>query len=69
MADKKKLRKKTSVKRKHKKGTDDLLIQLSLKCPSCGWEWSDSLFVGMTSTPRCMKCFHQPVLIIEATFI
>lgn len=64
MTDKKKPRKKTPVKRRPEE--EDILIHLSLKCPSCGYEWSDSFFQGMSATPQCMKCFHKPVLLIEA---
>ena len=65
MTDKKKTQKKTSVKRQDEEKTD-ILIHLSLRCPSCGWEWGDSLSEDMSSTPQCIRCFHSPVFLIEA---
>jgi len=47
------------------KETDDF-ITLSLKCPSCDWEWSEFIpFEAPYSSVQCPKCFHKPIYLIS----
>src|SRR4030042_5265153 len=51
-------------KRKRKKAINETELEeypitLSLKCPSCNWEWSETIiFLPPSLSAMCPKCFH-----------
>lgn len=61
--------KKMGKKRKTKKQAKEEVkeyITLSLKCPSCDWEWSESIDCELPYlSAQCPKCFHQPIYLIS----
>ncbi|MBM4135941.1 MAG: hypothetical protein FJ241_03830 [Nitrospira sp.] len=61
-------KKKTSKKKKtiNEMELEEYPITLSLKCPSCNWEWSESIiFLPPSLSARCPRCFHQPIYLIS----
>jgi len=55
-------KKKTTIE----EGVLEYPISLSLKCPSCDWEWSDSIYyVPASISTQCPRCFHKPIYLIS----
>jgi transcription elongation factor Elf1 len=58
--------KKKQKTKKQEKEEAEKYITLSLKCPSCNWEWSG--FIDCSSphlSTQCPNCFHQPIYLIS----
>lgn len=53
-------------KKDEEENSSDKTLILSLKCPSCEWEWSEYIDC---STPylsaQCPSCSHNPIYLIS----
>jgi ribosomal protein S27E len=64
----KKRKKKASKEKKAINETEleEYPITLSLKCPSCNWEWSETIiFLPPSLSVQCPSCFHKPIYLIR----
>lgn len=58
---------------KKKKTTNEVTLEeypisLSLKCPSCNWEWSETIiYLPASSSAQCPRCFHKPIYLLSLT--
>lgn len=54
------------IKNDEEENADDQILTLSLKCPSCDWEWSG--FIDCSApylSMQCPNCSHNPIYLIS----